>query len=302
MNFSQYSAADMENFGDILYPISMMAYAESLGYRLDQNFSFLSGLSLLGAKYKTSPIVRLFEKKEIVDRLVIGGGDIMRLDDDVVAGHYRSFFEKPKLNFARQDPWAKPSKSAAQVFKEQHMPPVRGAFLLSRENCPSLSRVGYFSCGVPFCFKNTHEANYVRTILDKANYIYVRDEISAQKLLSTGLKTPVTAAPDFLIGIRHLYPASSLVQLVDELVGFDVEKCAQKYLVFQGSMAILPYLSIVENILSAYSNDTGVNVVLLPLGFCHGDRETMNQLAILSKNKFRVARDGVQNPGQARMA
>lgn len=288
MKVSQYSAADMENFGDVLYPVILKKFAENNGHQVEKVYSFLGGLSPLGAQYETSPINDLVKNSEYVENLIIGGGDILRLDDDVVAGHYSSSFLPLQLNFARRDYWSGPPKSQRQIFKEKNMPPFRGSFFISCEDFTSIGRVAYFSCGAPFSFVEQPDIVRVRNALNQSSYIYVRDEISANKIRSVHSKAIVTAAPDFLIGIRHFYDADYLRKLAKELISEVNGELGRRYLIFQGSEAIFPHLQFICNALHRFSMESGMQVLLLPLGLCHGDNKTLRHLEVISNYKFRV--------------
>ena len=93
---TQFCTCDVENFGDVLYPLLFKYLVEqALDKVTVEARAFLPGLSALGSKYPVYAIRELFHADALQRPLVIGGGDILRIDDAVVASHYRSFFPPP---------------------------------------------------------------------------------------------------------------------------------------------------------------------------------------------------------------
>lgn len=168
------------------------------------------------------------------------------------------------------------------------MPPVHGAFMLSCENCPRAEAAVYFSAGVPFDFGEQDHA-LVRSVFDVAKYVYVRDRISADKLKKTGIASDIVAAPDFLIGISKYFGKNSLKQQSESLqltAGHDPKN---PYLCFQISAAGLNHLGIIGSALHDFSRRQGLKVLLLPLGFCHHDREVLQKFSAMSGSEFKFA-------------
>lgn len=287
MDFLQFSAADMENFGDVLYPMVLRLFAEAHGHHVLDHYAFLPDVAPLGGGYVTKPVKDLFASPSARRRCVIGGGDILRLDDEVVAGHYHRSFERPVVSFARRASWTTPTP--AQTFRARRMPPTQGAFMLSQDNCPGVDKVAYFSAGVPFNFP---EQAYpmLRQVFDAASFIYVRDEGSAEKLRRVGISARLLAAPDFIIGIDQFFPLESLRAGALRMLALAGQEPSRPYLCFQcseaiGSLAIGP----VAHALAAFSAESGLDVVLLPLGPCHNDHIALAKLAALSGGRFRLA-------------
>jgi len=276
----------MENFGDVLYPVVLKKFAIECGAEISDHYAFLDGQAPMGAGYVTKPVSDLFRQTGPKETIVVGGGDIIRLDDDVVAGHYHAFFEKPAISFARRDYWSPPKKSPLKLFQEKMMPPVHGAFLLSHENCPRAETVGYFSAGVPLDF-NEKDHSLVRSIFDLARYIYVRDRISADKLKNTGVSSHIVAAPDFLIGISKYFEKNCLRQQAESSLLEAGHDPKNPYLCFQISAAGLNHLGVIGSALRDFSRRQSLKVLLLPLGFCHHDREVLQKLSAMSGSEFK---------------
>lgn len=286
MEIVQYNTADVENFGDVLYPVILKKFAHECGNEVSDHYAFLGGQAPMEAGYVTKPINDLFRQPGPKKAIVIGGGDIIRLDDEVMAGHYHVSFEKPTISYARRDQWSPAQKSPLKIFQEKMMPPVRGAFLLSSENCPRADRVAYFSAGVPFEFIKS-DFPLIQSAFDSAKYIYVRDSISAGKLKRAGVKNDIVAAPDFLIGISNYFDKHRLKAQAESLQLVAGHDPKNPYLCFQVSAAGLNHLNIIGPALLEFSRRHRLKILLLPLGFCHHDREVLQRFSAMSRAEFK---------------
>ena len=166
------------------------------------------------------------------------------------------------------------------------MPPMHGAFLLSHENCPRAEATAYFSVGVPFDF-GEKQHSLVRSVFNLAKYIYVRDRISAEKLKKTGISSHIVVAPDFLIGISKYFEKSRLRQQAESLQLTADHDPKNPYLCFQISVAGMNHLGIIGSALRDFSRRQGLKVLLLPLGFCHHDREVLQKFSAMSGSEFK---------------
>src|ERR1051325_865863 len=81
----QLGTFDVENYGDLLYPIVFRPLVKTHV----KHYSPLPGIAPNEAGFETEPIRSLFQDGSAAPRtLVIGGGDILRTDWDLVALHY----------------------------------------------------------------------------------------------------------------------------------------------------------------------------------------------------------------------
>ena len=80
---SQLGTFDVENYGDLLYPIVL---GQLFATPIDP-YSLLPGDAPLRAGFQTQSISALLESPE-PSTLVIGGGDLLRTDADLIAKHY----------------------------------------------------------------------------------------------------------------------------------------------------------------------------------------------------------------------
>lgn len=292
-----YCAADMENFGDVLYALLIKSV---LDRRLDcspliENVSFISGPAALRGGFDLQPIRKLFQAQAAPLPLLIGGGDILRLDDEAVAACYQGRYRelvgdrhkerapalvtkssdgRQTMSFTFDIPRPMPTPA---WFHRSYMPPMRGAFLLSPENCPGASAVAYVSAGVPFHFLPT-EAQFVRQVFNAAAGIWVRDELSREKLLEAGVNQDIIVAPDLAILTETLFPRESLrpaaMNLLQKL-GLDYD---ERYLCFQVNSTGMNFIETIAQSLHELSRWSGKPIVLLPLGFAVGDRETLQKI------------------------
>lgn len=282
----QYATTDVENFGDVLYPILLRQFMEHDGQPLGGVYGFTAGDAPLRAPFKVEAIRSLFSGDLCKRRLIIGGGDILRTDDEAVARHYSTVrVEAAPTSLAEL--LARQQSTPAQRFREQYMPPGIGAFLLSPAQCSSIEATAYFSVGVPFEFQ-AHERDRICAVLDAARHIYLRDEISAQKLRNAGVARDLDIAPDFAIGVERFFPASSLRKRAEELLTASQLVADQSYLCFQCSAASLPFWRLILEQLQAFAAADSLQIALLPLGPCHYDPIVLSKIETESGGRFKI--------------
>lgn len=292
-----YCAADMENFGDVLYGLLVSALSNRRSGRqsIIENFGFIAGPAALRGGFDVQSIRKLFRPDTMAGPLMIGGGDILRLDDEAVGSCYQGRYRELVDNRPSECAPILVGKSAdgrhsmtitygglrpkpsPKWFHQSYMPPTRGAFLLSPGNCPAASAVAYVSAGVPFHISPI-DAPAVRPIFDAASGIWVRDELSRDKLLAAGVTREIVVAPDLAVLTEALIPRESLQRVaMTELqrMGLDGD---EGYLCFQVNSTGTNFLDSITQSLHELSRNTGMPVVLLPLGFCHGDREILQKI------------------------
>ena len=277
---STYNAADMENFGDVLYPVLIERLLQRDGIGgVAQKFAFIDGAAPLQGGYHASAIRRLFDETGLPRdiRLLVGGGDILRSDDLTVAGHYSPPEVAPEQSIAFANPFADLSKLSLSQdlrFVREHMPPHRGAFFVSPRTCRRLLGTAFVSCGVPFEIEPEHRAS-VCAALSAASYVYVRDQQSGDKLLRAGVTRPIEVAADIAIACAEYFPKSELTATYTPLLATQGIDPSREYIVFQCSSAARDQLALIASELSAYAKKTDRQIVLLPLGPCHGDVEAL---------------------------
>lgn len=308
MNFCarQFCTSDVENFGDILYPILLDRILVGRYPKAKiGKYAFISGDAPLNAGYSNINIRSLFGGNIESMPLIIGGGDIIRTDDLVVAGHYRSYYPdlikrqknqvKPVLigtsrdtNFVMHYYYTPTPELIDEAwFKRELMPPCELSFMLSPETCPATNKVAFFSVGVPFEIEAKYH-DFVESAFNKANYIYVRDRQSREKLLKAGVRNDIVVAPDVAVLTSKFFPKNELDNLKNEAlnsIGFDSD---QNYFCYQMSEVGINNVHQIARSLSVITKKYGLKTVLLPLGLCHGDLSALQAVSNLVPNVARV--------------
>jgi hypothetical protein len=205
---------DVDNYGDLLYPIIFRHVLKNRDTRLQvHHCAPTAGEAPQEAGFETLSLRTLFKAGAESRTLVIGGGDILRTDWDVVASHYGTnsrtslsslnrsigtlgaFAYLWRKHVARLDPTA----LFADRFRSRWMNyPGAGPFLIDAANLPHGSLVSYLSCGVPHDFSPI-DRDRVKRSLDQARFIYLRDEQSAEKLRRAGVDGKIHVAPDMTV-------------------------------------------------------------------------------------------------------
>ena len=302
---SQLGTFDVENYGDLLYPLVFRHLVQrwDASLRVCQ-YSLLPGDAPQEAGFETYPMRRLFEAQRAEPlRLVVGGGDILRTDWKMVAAPYsrvhRRYLSKLKSSLGaagtlrylllKHLPGAVGDRFFADRFRKRRMNyPATGPFLMDPADLPSGGVVAYLSCGVPHNFAPA-DRDKVRHIFDQAQFIYLRDEQSAEKLRRCGVHRQIHVAPDLIVTLseqfEHAAEAGKGRKILSKL-GVDGER---PVLCFQSK----PYSGFrAEEIgerLNRYRLKTGSEIVLLPLGYCHDDHRFLQRLAKRSGGAFKYA-------------
>ena len=288
---SIYNTSDVENFGDVLYPLLIDRILHRAGYQsAEKKYAFVEGAGSLNAGYAVSAIRTLFDDAATAPRdvrLLVGGGDILRTDDVMVASHYALPVEaSPATSFATLfAPPTRVSATPAQQFAERNMPPHPGAFFVSAQTCPRLAATAFVSCGVPFEIDPVYR-EWVCESLASATYVYVRDHLSREKLLRAGVTRPVEVAADIAIVSAEYFPKSELAASLAPTLALHGIDLARKYAVFQCSRAGQAFLPTIVRELQNYAQQSGQQIVLLPLGPCHGDVEMLQTVNALAAGQF----------------
>ncbi|HEY8188955.1 MAG TPA: polysaccharide pyruvyl transferase family protein [Pyrinomonadaceae bacterium] len=296
---------DVENYGDLLYPIIFRHLLKRRDTSLQvRHYSPTAGEAPQQAGFETHSLGTLFEGSAEPRTLVVGGGDILRTDWDVVASHYgtnsRVSYDGLRRSIGRLNAFdyllrrkiahLDPAGFYADRFRDRWMNyPAAGPFLIDTDNLPVGSSVSYLSCGVPHEF-NPVERSRVKTILDQARFIYLRDEQSAEKLRRAGVERAIHVAPDLAVTLSDQFDQEEQVSRGQEILsrfGFDK---GRSFLCFQCKP--FPGFDEEEIIkqLRRYQEGTDSAVVLLPIGFCHGDHEFLQSLARRSGGALKHAR------------
>lgn len=288
---AQLGTFDVENYGDLLYP---HIFPRLISSRPIRHYSLLSGKAPSEAGFSTQSIRSLFTGRANEPlTLLVGGGDLLRTDSDIVARHYgrksrtstqtlrRSLGMSGYAGYVLREkiPRLDAANFYARTFRTRWMShPGAGPFMIDQHALPPKSVVAYASCGVPHEF-TPGESEVVKRVLDAASYIWLRDEQSAEKLRRAGVCQELHVAPDVAVVLSDYFNRDELVKRGRKIlsqIGIDVNKAVT---CFQSQ----PYPGFSEDEIVAelmeHKKRSNAEIVLLPLAYCHGDHEFLERLA-----------------------
>lgn len=292
-----FCTCDVENYGDLLYPIVFRRMMEFRKFRGEiKHFGFLEGHAPADAGYDVESISILVNGHNArLEALVVGGGDIIRTDTDHLASHYASLYRKrqqknrwhriKKLLFGKNDP--------IKDFAYKYMAyGSAGPFIIDSMNFPTLGSVAYCSTGVPFEFNNEEKAEVARAF-NNAAFIYVRDQPSSEKLKRAGVSRKIEVAPDLIVTLSDFYDRRIERERGRQILEFYGVQTSRRVLGFQcAPQSASNYVEIAKQ-LTQYSQQAECDVALVPIGYCHGDDKALKRLAAVSNGTFKYV--GVQS-------
>jgi hypothetical protein len=291
----EFGTFDVQNYGDLLYPILFeKMFQQRNETRIIHKFSLMGSKSLQNSGYDTRPVGKLFSSRlGQPHTLIVGGGDLLRTDWDVMASHYRSLY-LPRQKQSPLSGWLRLFKRRRNLsaetdrkFRRQHMNyPAVGPFIIEPGGDSDIKSVAYCSCGVPFPFDEQLKQR-VAGAFDKSTFIYVRDHTSENALIQAGVTRKIHVAPDLIVTLSDFFDAAAerkKGRAVLQQRGVDI---GRRILCFQSNPQSPDNSDELARQLKTYQARTGCVVALLPLGWCHGDREYLSQLAQDSRGAFK---------------
>jgi hypothetical protein len=166
--------------------------------------------------------------------------------------------------------------------------PAAGPFLIDPADLNDGSIVTYLSCGVPHDFSAT-DRDKVRRIFDQAQFIYLRDEQSAEKLRSCGVHREIRVAPDLIVTLSEQFDHGEEAIKGRQILAKLGVKEGSRILCFQSKAFPGFDTEEIVELLNCYRRQTGWEIVLLPLGYCHDDDRFLRRLAKESRGAFKYA-------------
>jgi hypothetical protein len=300
---SHLGTFDVENYGDLLYPILLSHLLNKHAFLQVSHYSPLPVEAPHEAGFATHSIMTLFDPGAGPKTLIVGGGDILRTDWDVVASHYStnsgSSYESLRRSIGPLNalayllrtkiPRLQPAAFYAGRFRSRWMNySAAGPFLIGADELSRESSISYLSCGAPHDF-TPQEKEGVKRVLDQASFIYLRDEQSAEKLRRAGVEREIHVAPDLAVTLSDQFDQEPQMKRGREIVsrlGIETDK---PFLCFQCK----PFLGFDEDEivkeLKHYQERTNRAVVLLPIGYCHGDAQFLQSLVRRSEGTLKYA-------------
>ena len=263
---AQIGTFDIENFGDLLFP-TMLAHVFS-----DDEIDLFSVEGNCPKPFEENiyvyPVAELEKMhcKNPYDAIVIGGGDIILCD----------------VNDSSKYLWSK-----CDLFKLWASPILIG----NKYNIPVI----FNAPGVPFQF-NESMRSLVGELLNKVDYLSVRDEMSATFLKECGVAN-VKVVPDTIIEIENVFQQPLLKNIRKQLqirykLPEDDSYIVMQHNTFQITNTVYKkyYKTVADRVIQS-----GKKVVFMPIGYVHEDGDFLKQIYD-SRNKNQVYIDGMLSP------
>ena len=248
---AQIGTFDCENMGDLLFPVVMeeIIKKENEHIKIDM-FSPIGGNMPFFPDKHVYPIhqLRTMHQENPYDALIIGGGDLIRLDPTVASP------EKYSVLDATLWLWVYP------------------ILIGLTEKIPVL----FNAPGVPFSFTEK-QFPIVRNLLQIVDYISVRDEKSRELLMETGFTGNIHVVPDTITLIEYAFPRDKLpTAALQSKIPFQQWG---KYVILQLNaleehVAIEEYIKLIRHC----HEKMNCKVVLMPIGYVHEDQEILQTL------------------------
>ncbi|MBR2725707.1 polysaccharide pyruvyl transferase family protein [Candidatus Saccharibacteria bacterium] len=261
-NIIQVGSFDVENFGDLLFPIVL---EHELGKRLPLDHLYLfspNGGEMPFYHRHVYPASDLddFCQNHSIDGVIIGGGDTIRLDETVMPAYGTAFF--PALSF-----WQYP------------------ILIADKYRTPSV----FNSPGVPFDladYQNINYQNIVNSTIRMCSYLSVRDACARENLIDSN-SPDVHVVMDSVALINNIYSKKSLEPKFLELK--KKHHLESSFIVIQLSRIYidkLDFLNRLVKIVEIINKKHNLQVVFSPIGYIHKDLDTLHELhsKVSSKN------------------
>jgi Polysaccharide pyruvyl transferase len=279
----QLCTCDVDNFGDLLYPVVFRKMAEKHGISSAiVPLSFFQGPAPCDSGYVVQGINEVIKSPgQSISHLVIGGGDILRTDVNMVATHYCSIFEKRAGNhfLFRMKKTFLGRQHLRNEFIKQYMgySPI-APFILDKANYSRVGSIVYCSCGVPFRFP-PGKSRAIREAFEAAAFVYVRDFPSRDKLREVGVNRDIEVSPDLIVTLSDFFARDEeRLKGAAFLAGYGVD-IAKDIICFQSCPQSQNNENELLQQLTTLKKKTGAEIVLLPIGYCHGDDIFLRKLA-----------------------
>ena len=255
---AQIGTFDVENYGDLLFPVVLKEKMKEFDIDL---FSPNGGPKPFEENITVYPISCLKEKalENNYVAIIIGGGDLLRIDMNISLDYKNNLDTSLKI-------WQYP----ISVGTELGIPIIINAL------------------GVPFYFPNKYK-DFVKMILDKVDYISVRDYSSKNILDACDVKR-VEVVPDTVICINEIFSDKLLKIEREKLIKEEKIPNIEKYIIFQHNLAKIDsedYLESVRKLLDKVIN-MGYKILFMPIGYVHNDINFMKKVYDEKNEKYYI--------------
>lgn len=246
---AQIGSFDVKNYGDLLFPVVLKNKLSD--YEIDL-FSPNGGSEPFDNKIKVFSLEELEQKIKArkYSALILGGGDIIRIDTAVV------------------DQYKNNHSPALSLF-------VFPILLAKKYNI----KVILNAPGVPFKF-NENEKSIIKELLRDVDYIAVRGENSKNFLEECGA-SDVKIVPDTVLCISNIIKLSELKMIKRKIEDTKLKKKIDNYIIIQHNQYNndnQDYIDVFKNFISLVTRKYKLNVVLLPIGYVHHDIKFLSKL------------------------
>ena len=257
---AQIGTFDYENFGDLLFPI---VFENKIKKYLDVDKIFLfspeGGKMPFYTEKEVYPLNRLEEmiKKEKINAIVIGGGDLIRFDKDVATNYGNLYYTTYSL-------WQLP------------------IILANKYGIP----IVFNSPGIPFNITCAYK-EIAEYLLNSCDYLSVRDNASKDKLKLLNLTQNVSVIPDTILTISDVYNKNDLNIIFEKLK--DEFSINYKYVIFQHNSANMTnkqYIELLKEELKKIVDSSSNHILFMPIGYVHNDGKEM--LKIFDENNKKM--------------
>lgn len=226
---------DVENYGDLLFPILAQAELERrLGALQLQPYSYRQK-SAEDWPYAVASLTDLPRQAAELDGMLIGGGFIIRFDKLIATG-----YEPPSPDIHHPTGyWLSPALIAQQLG----VPVIWNAPGMHCNPIPAWAEP------------------LLRLALRNSACVCVRDQLSADALRAIDGDSPIEVMPDTAFGLPRLieieHPSAAFIRLREEL------GLSGRYIVIHALNLAEPYLRLLENHPEAFAD---IQVLLIPIG------------------------------------
>ena len=257
-NIALVGTFDVENFGDLLFPNVFEHYSKD----------FVNNLYLFSPNGKGpkpfEPNTHVFAISELeefckskkIQAIIIGGGDIIRIDT-AIAQDYTSTVE-----------------ASLDLF-------ITPILIGTKYNLPVL----FNTPGIPFEFDSKEVI--IGLLLNRVRYLSIRDRYSYNNLPQINKESAILV-PDTVIGIKETINNLEISEIFKN-ISSKINIKEKKYIVVQlNNSTVINDIMLNEIYIKLIQLEKMYQIVLLPIGYVHNDNIKLNQLKTMGNNNFIV--------------
>ena len=248
LRIAQIGTFDVENFGDLLFP-DVLDYFLGSKFEIDL-YSPIGGIKPFDTKC-VFPIEDLEKNIANYSALIIGGGDIIRTDSKICI---------------KNDCYGESSDPSLQLWAY----PI---ILAKRYGIPVI----FNAVGIPNDFRYD-ESFIVNYLINKVDYITVRDTEAQNALLSIGIDKSIII-PDTVFSISKIISRSDNEVLFNKLIEDELVPNIGEYIVFQHNSTNIDDRKYYRNVIELLKNvSADYKILLMPIGYVHDDDKILNKI------------------------